>query len=132
MIMGKGVSSGSVVAVGEDVGMGSEIGLLGVEGMQPGHANDCMPVLTTTVTLLAVNNTSPSSEVKVVLPSIPTSNVNIVPLTTPAAAGVSTSYLDSESTSFLTRLTLLPTSCVNPIVVEPVPERLSSLMSISV
>jgi len=92
-----------------------------------------MPVPTNTVTLLAVNHTSPSSEFRVVLPSIPTSNLKIVPLTAAEAAGVSTSYLDSESTSFCTRLTVLPTSCFNPIVVEPVPAaRLSSLISISV
>lgn len=104
-----------------------------MEGGQPTHANDCMPVPTNTVTPLAVNHTLPSSELKVVLPSIPTSNVNIVPLTTAEAAGVSTSYLDSESTSFCTRLTVLPTSCFSPMVVEPVPvARLSSLMSISV
>jgi len=104
----------------------------GLEGGQPTHANDCMPVPTNTVTLLAVNHTSPSSEFKVVLPFNPTSNVNIVPLTAAEAAGVSTSYLDSESTSFCTRLTVVPTSCFNPIVVEPVPARLSSLISIPV
>ena len=103
-----------------------------MEGGQPTHANDCMPVPTNTVTPLAVNHTSPSFEFKVVLPFIPTSKVNVVPLTTAEAAGVSTSYLDSESTSFCTRLTVLPTSCFSPMVVEPVPARLSSLMSISV
>jgi len=104
-----------------------------LEGGQPTHANDCMPVLTNTVTPLAVNHTSPSFEFKVVFPFTPTSKVNVVPLTTAEAAGVSTSYLDSESTSFCTRLTVLPTSCFNPIVVEPVPAaRLSSLMNISV
>jgi hypothetical protein len=114
------------------VGPGVEVGK-GLEGGQPTHANDCMPVLTNTVTLLAVNHTSPSFEFKVVLPFIPTSKVNVVPLTTAEAAGVSTSYLDSESTSFCTRLTVLPTSCFSPMVVEPVPvARLSSLMSILV
>jgi hypothetical protein len=68
-----------------------------------------------------------------VKPSPSTITVNVVPLTTAEAAGVSTSYLDSESTSFCTRLTVLPTSCCRLIVVDPVPAaRLSSLMSISV
>jgi len=104
----------------------------GLEGGQPMHANDCMPAPTNTVMLLAVNHTFPSSEFKVVLPFIATSNLNIVPLTATEAAGVSTSYFDSESTSFCTRLTVLPTSCLSPMVVEPVPARLNSLISISV
>jgi len=124
------VGAGAVVGVG--IGVGVTLGE-GLEGGQPTHANDFMPVPTNTVTPLAVNHTSPSSEFKVVLPSISTSNLKIVPLTAAEAAGVSTSYLDSESTSFCTRLTVLPTSCFNPIVVEPVPlARLSSLISISV
>jgi hypothetical protein len=91
-----------------------------------------MPVPTKTITPSAVNHISPSSEYKVVLPPISTTNLNIVPLTTAEAAGVPTSYLDSESTSFCTRFTVVPTSCFNPIVVEPVPARLSSSISISV
>jgi hypothetical protein len=68
-----------------------------------------------------------------VKPSPSTITVNMVPLTTAEAAGVSTSYLDSESTSFCTRLTVLPTTCCRLIVVDPVPAaRLSSLISISV
>jgi hypothetical protein len=133
--VGVGVEIGVGVVTGVFVGVGIGVGVAlgeGLEGGQPTHANDCMPVLTNTVTPLAVNHTSPSSEFKVVLPSIATSNLNIVPLTAAEAAGVSISYLDSESTSFCTRLTVLPTSCFNPIVVEPVPARLSSLMSISV
>jgi hypothetical protein len=102
------------------IGVGVTLGE-GLEGVQPTHANDCMPVPTNTVTPLPVNHTSPSSEFKVVLPFIPTSNLNIVPLTTAEAAGVSTSYLDSESTSFCTRLTELPTNCFKLIEVEPVP-----------
>ncbi len=129
--VGIGVDVGAGVAVGVGIGVGVTLGE-GLEGGQPTHANECMPVPTNTITPLAVNHILPSSEYKVVLPSISTSNLKIVPLTAAEAAGVSTSYLDSESTSFCTRLTVLPTSCFNPIVVEPVPERLISLMSISV
>jgi hypothetical protein len=78
-----------------------------------------------------MNQTSPSSDLTMVKPSPSTITVNVVPLTTAVPAGVSTSYVDEESTSFCTRLTVLPTICVKLMEVDPVLARVISLIWIS-
>jgi hypothetical protein len=66
-----------------------------------------------------------------VKPSPSTITVKTVPLTTAVPAGVSTSYFEEESTSFCTRLTVLPTNCVKLMEVDPVLARVISFIWIS-
>jgi len=116
--VGKGVGVG--IGVGVTVGIGVGEGK-GSEGGHPTQALDHSPSFNSLATPLAMNQTSPLSDMTMVKPSPSTITLKVVPLTTAVPAGVSNSYLEAESTSFCTRLTLLPANCFKLIEVEPVP-----------